>query len=65
MKGWMRAACAVSFLAAGLASVAHAQDSSPIKVGHYASMTGKEATFGQSTDQGIRLALKEINAAQR
>jgi len=26
-------------------------------------MTGKEATFGQSTDQGIRLAIEEINAA--
>jgi len=34
-----------------------------IKVGHYASMTGKEATFGQSTDRGVRLAFKEINAA--
>lgn len=47
----------------GLTGTAHAQDKAPIKVGHYASMTGKEATFGQSTDQGIRLALKEINAA--
>lgn len=35
----------------------------PILIGHYASMTGKEATFGQSTDQGIRLAVKEINEA--
>jgi len=35
----------------------------PIKVGHFASMTGAEATFGQSTDQGIRLAIKERNAA--
>jgi branched-chain amino acid transport system substrate-binding protein len=34
-----------------------------IRVGHYASMTGKEATFGQSTDNGIKLAVKEINAA--
>jgi len=34
-----------------------------IKVGHYGSMTGKEATFGQSTDNGIRLAVAEINAA--
>lgn len=34
-----------------------------ILVGHYASMTGSEATFGQSTDNGIRLALKERNAA--
>ena len=34
-----------------------------IRVGHYASLTGKEATFGQSTDNGIKLAVKEINAA--
>jgi len=39
----------------------HAEE--PILVGHYASMTGKEATFGQSTDEGIKLALEEINAA--
>lgn len=37
--------------------------SGPIKVGHYASMTGSEATFGQSTDNGIRLAVEERNAA--
>jgi branched-chain amino acid transport system substrate-binding protein len=35
----------------------------PILVGHFASMSGSEATFGQSTDAGIRLAVKEINAA--
>jgi branched-chain amino acid transport system substrate-binding protein len=34
-----------------------------VKVGHFASMTGSEATFGQSTDQGIRLAIKERNEA--
>lgn len=34
-----------------------------IQIGHYGSMTGKEATFGQSTDNGIRLAVKEFNAA--
>ncbi len=38
-------------------------DNSPIKIGHFASMTGSEATFGQSTDQGIRLAIEERNAA--
>jgi branched-chain amino acid transport system substrate-binding protein len=35
----------------------------PILVGHFASMTGSEATFGQSTHNGIVLAVKEINAA--
>lgn len=34
-----------------------------ILVGHFGSMTGSEATFGQSTDNGIRLAVKEANAA--
>jgi branched-chain amino acid transport system substrate-binding protein len=33
-----------------------------ILIGHFGSMTGSEATFGQSTDQGIRLAIKEVNA---
>lgn len=37
--------------------------SNEILIGHYASMTGPEATFGQSTDNGIRLAVEEINAA--
>ena len=35
----------------------------PILVGHFASMTGAQATFGQSTDNGIRLAMAERNAA--
>ncbi|HZW08293.1 MAG TPA: ABC transporter substrate-binding protein [Phycisphaerales bacterium] len=35
----------------------------PIRVGHYASLTGSEATFGISTDNGIKLAVEELNAA--
>jgi branched-chain amino acid transport system substrate-binding protein len=34
-----------------------------IRVGEYGSLTGGTATFGQSTDQGVKLALDEINAA--
>jgi branched-chain amino acid transport system substrate-binding protein len=34
-----------------------------VLIGHYASMTGSEATFGRSTDNGIHLALEEENAA--
>jgi branched-chain amino acid transport system substrate-binding protein len=34
-----------------------------ILIGHVASMTGEQATFGQSTDNAIRLAIKEANAA--
>ena len=37
--------------------------SSEILIGHYASMTGDTATFGVSADEGIRLAMAEINAA--
>ncbi len=36
---------------------------SEILVGHYASMTGSEATFGVSTDYGIQLAVQERNTA--
>jgi branched-chain amino acid transport system substrate-binding protein len=34
-----------------------------IKVGHVASLTGDTASFGQSADRGIRLAVDAINAA--
>jgi branched-chain amino acid transport system substrate-binding protein len=37
--------------------------SDSILVGEYASLSGSEATFGQSTHQGIALAVKEANAA--
>ncbi|MDQ3364902.1 MAG: ABC transporter substrate-binding protein [Myxococcota bacterium] len=33
-----------------------------IVIGHFASMTGPQATFGISTDRAIRLAIKERNA---
>lgn len=50
---------AVAALAMSLVSPAGAQE--PIKIGHYGSLTGSEATFGQSTSQGIRLAIQEFN----
>ncbi|MCC6425529.1 MAG: ABC transporter substrate-binding protein [Phycisphaerales bacterium] len=34
-----------------------------IVIGHYASITGSEATFGISTDQGIQMAVAERNKA--
>ncbi|MBI5801164.1 MAG: ABC transporter substrate-binding protein [Verrucomicrobia bacterium] len=34
-----------------------------IKVGEFASLTGKEATFGQSSHKGTLLAIEELNAA--
>lgn len=35
----------------------------PVLIGHYGSLTGSKATFGKSTDNGIKLAVKEVNAA--
>ncbi len=37
-------------------------ETGPIVIGHFASMTGAQATFGISTDRAIRLAVKERNA---
>src|SRR5690606_41357646 len=34
-----------------------------IRVGEFASLTGKEATFGQSSHKGTMLAIEELNAA--
>src|SRR5262252_3668451 len=34
-----------------------------ILVGEYSSLTGGTATFGQSTDNGIKMAFDEINKA--
>jgi branched-chain amino acid transport system substrate-binding protein len=34
-----------------------------IRVGEYGSITGSEAAFGKTTDDGIRLAADELNAA--
>lgn len=40
-----------------------AEASDTILIGEYGSMTGSEATFGQSTHNGVMLAVKEINGA--
>jgi branched-chain amino acid transport system substrate-binding protein len=45
------------------AGAAQVPSGDAILIGHFGSMTGSEATFGQSTDNGIRLAVKELNAA--
>jgi len=37
--------------------------SDTIKIGEYASLTGKEAGFGQSSHRGTLLAIEELNAA--
>lgn len=58
----MLAGLAVLLTGLSLSTVRAATADEVIKVGHYGSLTGPEATFGQSTDNGIKLAIKEINA---
>jgi len=43
------------------AAPAAAPASDKVLIGHVASMTGNEATFGSSTDNGIKLAIEEQN----
>lgn len=43
------------------AAPAAAAPSDTILIGHVASMTGEQATFGESTDNAIKLAIKEAN----
>ncbi|MBL9210334.1 MAG: ABC transporter substrate-binding protein [Opitutaceae bacterium] len=53
------------FLLATLAASAGpllAADAGPIRIGHYASLTGKDAAFGVATRKGILLAVEELNA---
>ena len=52
---------AISFFALSLTATAFAQET--IKVGEYASITGKEASLGQSSHNGTLLAVEHINAA--
>jgi branched-chain amino acid transport system substrate-binding protein len=40
-----------------------AASSDVIKIGEFASMTGSEATFGQSSHKGTQLAIDDLNAA--
>ena len=61
MLGWL-------ILAAALAGCHKSDEPSgggaePIKIGEFASLTGKEATFGQMSHHGTELAVDELNKA--
>ena len=63
MRGASRAAAAAaSLLLLTSCGSESGKNVSGITVGHVASMTGDTATFGRSADQGIRMAVEEINA---
>lgn len=51
------------FLLALAAATAVLTAKETIRIGEYASLTGKEASFGQQSHKGLTLAIEEINAA--
>jgi branched-chain amino acid transport system substrate-binding protein len=57
------AALAAAALVAGCSKSGGDGAPTTIKVGEFASLTGKEATFGTSSHEGTVLAIEEINAA--
>ena len=57
------ALAAVALLAGCSRSGSDAGAAATIKVGEFASLTGKEATFGTSSHEGTVLAVEEVNAA--
>jgi branched-chain amino acid transport system substrate-binding protein len=65
MKFTDHATCAaIAALSLALAGCdAGSRNENEIVIGHYASLTGSEATFGRSSDNGVRMAIDEINAA--
>ena len=70
MKDWRTPFTAALLLAAGVFFAGCNKPASPsgaggevIKIGEYASLTGSEATFGQSSHQGTALAVDDLNAA--
>jgi branched-chain amino acid transport system substrate-binding protein len=58
----MRFGRAMALVAVAALAVGCQKKAEGILIGHIASMTGNEATFGSSTDNGIKLAIEEQNA---
>lgn len=63
MKRRTRAIATLGLLGSLLLASCKGGGGDTIKVGEFASLTGKEATFGTSSHEGTALAIEEINAA--
>ncbi|HSS45017.1 MAG TPA: ABC transporter substrate-binding protein, partial [Thermoanaerobaculia bacterium] len=61
LRSWAAAAVAAVLLFPAACGKGRTGDE--IRIGEYGSLTGTTATFGQSTDHAIRMAIDEINAA--
>jgi branched-chain amino acid transport system substrate-binding protein len=51
----------ISFIGCGQKESSSSGDGNEIVIGHVASLSGDTATFGTSADEGIKLALDEVN----
>src|SRR5688572_3854824 len=58
---WLIAVCSLLLALVGFGCSKQSGD--VIKIGEFASLTGKEATFGVSSHEGTQLAVEEVNAA--
>ena len=61
LSAWLRYASVLA-VAAATVGCGKKKDENNIVIGHFASMTGAEATFGISTDNAIKIAIEERNA---
>jgi branched-chain amino acid transport system substrate-binding protein len=59
----LRRTLILTSLAAALGFTGCAKKQDTIRVGEFASLTGKEAAFGQASHKGTLLAIEELNAA--
>ncbi len=59
----MKTLAPILLVLAAAAAPIHLRADDTIKVGEYGSLTGKEASFGQSAHMGITMAIEEANAA--
>jgi branched-chain amino acid transport system substrate-binding protein len=61
--GWPALVAALALCGCSRDSGGSGASADTIKVGEFASLTGKEAAFGQSSHKGTALAMDEINAS--
>lgn len=62
-SAFFAAMAAATLILSGCGKSADTGAEAGIKIGEFASLTGKEAAFGQSSHKGTQLAIDEINAA--
>ena len=56
-RSWCGIVIGLGVVLAGSGCEQAPDDTAPILIGHFASMTGSEATWGVSTDQGVRMEI--------